>query len=87
MKSWTNLLVAIGSAILLAVFATTTPSPAPADAPAAAFSATRAMADVREIARAPHPTGSAENARVRDYLVKRLQSLGLTVTTSAAPLA
>jgi hypothetical protein len=86
MKSWTNLLVAIAAAIVLAVFATTTPSPAPGNAPETAFSATRAMADVREIARAPHPTGSAENARVRDYLAKRLQSLGMTVTTGAAPL-
>jgi len=87
MKSWTNLLVAIAVAILLAVFATTTPSPAPATAPAGDFSATRAMADVREIARAPHPTGSAENARVRAYLTKRLQSLGMTVTAAPAPLS
>lgn len=87
MKSWTNLLVAIGSAILLAVFATTTPSPSPANAPATDFSAVRAMADVRETARAPHPTGSAENARVRGYLASRLQSLGMTVTTSEMPLS
>ena len=87
MKSWTNLLVAIAVAILLAVFATTTPSPAPANASETSFSATRAMADVREIARAPHPTGSADNARVRAYLTARLQSLGMTVTASPAPLS
>lgn len=86
MKSWTNLLVAIAVAVLLAVFATTTPSPAPASAPESDFSASRAMADVAEIARAPHPTGSAENERVRTYLAQRLQSLGLTVTTQATPL-
>ncbi|RYY25128.1 MAG: M20/M25/M40 family metallo-hydrolase [Sphingomonadales bacterium] len=87
MKSWIHLLVAVAGALLLAVIATTTPSPAPADAPASAFSAGRAMADVHEIARAPHPTGSADNARVRAYLIARLQSLGMTVTTSSAPVA
>ncbi|MDF7773673.1 M20/M25/M40 family metallo-hydrolase [Sphingomonas sp. AOB5] len=87
MKGWTNLLVAIAGAILLTVIATTTPSPAPADAPATAFSATRAMVDVREIARAPHPTGSEENRRVRAYLTERLESLGMTVTSVSMPLA
>lgn len=86
MKSWTNLLAAIAGAILLAVLATTTPWPKPGDAPATDFSAARAMVDVREIARAPHPTGSAENARVRAYLTARLQSLGMTVTSSGASI-
>ena len=87
MKRWTHLLVALIGASLLAVFAAMTPSPVPADAPATEFSAMRAMADVREIARAPHPTGSAENARVRDYLTQRLQSLGMTVVSRTAPLS
>lgn len=42
-----------------------------------AFSAARALEDVRAVARATHPTGSAENARVRDYLADRLRSMGL----------
>lgn len=87
MKHMMHLLVAAVAAILLAVLATTTPFPAPADAPAGDFSAGRAMADVREIAKAPHPTGSPENARVRAYLTQRLQSLGMTVTTSSDPVA
>ncbi|WP_066795535.1 M20/M25/M40 family metallo-hydrolase [Sphingomonas soli] len=86
MKNWAYLLIAVAGAVLLAVIATTTPRPAAQDAPPTEFSATRAMADVREIARAPHPTGSAENARVRAYLTARLQSLGMTVTTSSAPV-
>ncbi|RYE02104.1 MAG: M20/M25/M40 family metallo-hydrolase [Sphingomonadales bacterium] len=87
MKNWAYLVIAIALALLLAVIATTTPWPVPADAPATEFSAARAMTDVREIARAPHPTGSAENARVRAYLTARLQSLGMAVTTSSAPVA
>lgn len=79
-------LVAIAGAVLLAVFAQTPPRPLPGDAPASEFSAGRAMADVRETARAPHPTGSAENARVRDYLAGRLRALGMSVLTREAPL-
>ncbi|MFT4178200.1 MAG: M20/M25/M40 family metallo-hydrolase [Thermomonas sp.] len=86
MKNWTCFLIAMACAALLAVFASATPTPAPANAPATGFSAVRAMADVREIARAPHPTGSAENARVRDYLTRRLQSLGMSVASRTAPL-
>lgn len=87
MKSWTNLLVAIAGGLLLAILATTTPWPAPADAPATAFSATRAMADVRAIGSKPHPTGSAEDAQVRAYLTQRLQSMGMTVNESRGPLS
>lgn len=50
---------------------------APENAPATEFSAERAMRHIREIARAPHPVGSAEHARVRDYLVGQLNALGL----------
>lgn len=49
----------------------------PASAPAVEFSAERAMRDVREVARAPHPVGSAEHARVEAYLRARLEALGL----------
>ncbi len=49
-------------------------------APPGEFSADRAMRHIREIARAPHPVGSAEHARVRDYLVRELSALGLEPT-------
>lgn len=65
-------------AFLLAVWTTQVPKPRPADAPAAAFSAARAMTDIEEIARAPHPVGSAEHARVRAYLSDRMAQLGLS---------
>ncbi len=44
------------------------------------------MADVRAIARAPRPTGSAENARVRAYLLARLRQLGMTAEIQATAL-
>lgn len=84
---WWPLLLALAAAALLAVRATTPPAPLAADAPAGSFSAERAMADVREIARAPHPTGSADNARVREWLAGRLARLGLTVRTTRNPMS
>lgn len=56
------------------------PSPVAASAPATVFSAERAMVHVREIARAPHPPGTPEHDRVRDYLVAELTKLGFTTT-------
>ncbi len=35
------------------------------------------MAHVREIARRPHPIGSAEHARVADYIAGEIRKLGL----------
>lgn len=52
------------------------PDVAPVSAPAAAFSAERAMQDLRVIAAEPHPTGSAAHDRLRDYLVDRLRAIG-----------
>jgi hypothetical protein len=46
-------------------------------APPMEFSAARAFEHLRVIAREPHPTGSAPNARVRDYLVQQLKEQGL----------
>ncbi|HEY8574373.1 M20/M25/M40 family metallo-hydrolase [Phenylobacterium sp.] len=76
-----RLLALIGALIVAALIAWAgerPPKPEPATAPATAFSAERAMADVREMARAPHPMGSPENRRVRDYLVGRMAALGLS---------
>jgi hypothetical protein len=65
------------------------PASAGPDAPLTEFSAGRAMRHVRSIAARPHPTGTAENARVRDYLVGELRRLGLEpevqATESFAP--
>ncbi|GAA4037706.1 M20/M25/M40 family metallo-hydrolase [Parerythrobacter jejuensis] len=82
MKKYGALLAAIVGGLLLAIWATTPPSARPADAPETLFSASRAMEDVRTIAAEPHPTGSAQNAEVRAYIIARLQSLGMEVTTT-----
>jgi hypothetical protein len=60
------------------------PDPQPATAPLSGFSAERAMAHVAEIARRPHPVGSAEHTRVREYLVGELGKLGLDVVRQRA---
>ena len=60
------------------------PEPRSAAAPPAEFSAERALAHVREIAQRPHPAGSPDNARVRDYLVAQLRALGLDVEVQDA---
>src|SRR5881227_1079326 len=48
-----------------------------ANAQLTSFSAERAMKHVLAIAQRPHPIGSAEHDRVRDYLVAQLSNLGL----------
>ncbi len=49
----------------------------PESAPADEFSAGRALRTIEEIARAPHPVGTPEHDRVRDYLAGELRTLGL----------
>jgi hypothetical protein len=50
--------------------------PLPASAAPQDFSAARALDQIRAIAQKPHPLGSAEHRRVRDYLVAELTRLG-----------
>lgn len=64
--------------VLLSLLATRPPAVVGSDAPATEFSAVRAMAHVRAIAQAPHPVGSAEHTRVRNYLVEQIEKLGLS---------
>ena len=78
------LLIVLG---LLAIHSVEPPAAADANAPLAEFSAARAMRDVREIAKAPRMLGSAENDRVRDYLVGRLRELGASPAVQTATVA
>jgi hypothetical protein len=59
------------------------PDPLPAGAPGGEFSAERAMVTVRAIAQRPHPVGSADHDRVRDYVLGEFTRLGLTPATQA----
>lgn len=74
-------------ALLIAVLTLQSPRPAPLNAPATDFSAARAMTDVNEIARRPHPIGSADHARVQAYLLQRMTALGLETTTQTGPIS
>ncbi|ADG09102.1 peptidase M20 [Caulobacter segnis] len=66
--------------LALGAWSLRTPAPLPVDAQPTAFSAQRAMADVTALAQAPHPTGSAQIAKVRDHLLTRMSELGLEVS-------
>ena len=75
---------AFGTAIALLVLcallvrhASQPPAPIPATASPTEFSAERAFVHVREIAQRPHPIGSRDNARVREYILGRLRAFGL----------
>lgn len=61
---------------VLSLYLQRPPAPVPANAPQTDFSSARAMELVKVIAAKPHPLGSAEHARVRDYLVTQLAGLG-----------
>ena len=69
--------IAIILGLAVAALSLQTPAPVSKSAPADQFSALRAYDDIQAIAKAPHPVGSAEHDRVRDYLLGRLTGLGL----------
>ena len=71
---------AIVAAHLLTYPPSATISAEKGELPANEFSTNRAMVHVREIAQKPHPVGSEENARIRDYLVEVMRDqMGLEV--------
>jgi hypothetical protein len=62
----------------LSIYAQSPPRAEPESASASVFSAGRALRHLAVIAAKPHPTGSAELAEVRDYLMRELTAAGLT---------
>ncbi|MFC1947770.1 M28 family peptidase [Chloroflexota bacterium] len=52
--------------------------PAPTDSPAEVFLAANSARHIKAISSVPHPMGTVENERVRDYIVDELSRLGLT---------
>ncbi|KPF78714.1 hypothetical protein IP88_03155 [alpha proteobacterium AAP81b] len=83
MARWLGLFIVLALAGGIAWRASLPPSPQSATIAADAFSAGRAMADVRVIAARPHPTGSAANTDVRAALTARLRAHGFSVRTQA----
>jgi len=72
--------VTLVALLLVSAFASTRtglPRPVPANAPDSVFSSSRAMSTLVEMARRPHPPGSPEHARVRNFLVSELAELGM----------
>lgn len=61
----------------LIVRSLSTPTPLPESAPAADFSSARALRHVSALAERPHPPGSADHARVREYILAEIRALGL----------
>jgi hypothetical protein len=68
---------------VLAWVASRTPAPLSASAPALQFSAGRAFTDVQQIGVKPHPSGTVEHDRVRDYLLGRCKAMGLETRIQA----
>jgi hypothetical protein len=64
----------------VAVWRIMPPSAVPESSPPTVFSANRALTSLREIAKAPHPSGSVEHARVRQYLQDEFTRLGIPVS-------
>ncbi|MHC5011003.1 MAG: M28 family peptidase [Planctomycetota bacterium] len=54
-------------------------------APEDRFSAERAIEHVRVVAREPHPLGTPEIAKVRAYILRQLEDLGIEVTLQETP--
>ena len=82
-----GLAVALVALALLTALPIIPPNPLPESAPKTTFSAQRAMEDLRVVAREPHPIGSAEQERVRDYILGKAQTLGLSTEVQRAEVA
>ena len=77
-RGWSELALVFAAGLLLAWLASVTPRPLPADAPVDRFSAGRAMLDIAQLARVPHPLGSVQDDAVRGDLLGRLRALQLS---------
>ncbi|WP_410769124.1 M20/M25/M40 family metallo-hydrolase [Fontibacillus sp. BL9] len=73
----TLIILCIAGAILTGLLQISAPKPADSNVSPEEFSSSRAMKYLENIAREPHPLGSAAHDRVRDYLLSELKLLGL----------
>ena len=72
-----GMIIVILALIITGLYHATPPAPLLASVSPSIFSSARAMSTVRHIAQKPHPIGTYENAKVRNYLVAELKALGL----------
>jgi hypothetical protein len=72
---------------LLAVYRLSPPAAVSSQAPAIDFSSGRAMQHLKIITERPHPVGSAEHGRVREYIIGELTALGLKPEVQEASVA
>lgn len=84
LQKWGALLITIMISIVLAAISITPPAPMGLGTSVDQFSSARAMKDVVIIATKPHPTGSEENEKVRNYLSDRLTDLEMELSFSAS---
>ena len=75
--AWAAIFAAAGLA-WFAIIAQGPPEALPAEAATDVFSSGRAMQHVERIAVEPHPMGSSQAVKVRDYLKITLEGLGLS---------
>lgn len=71
-------------AAALAYYAQLPPTPKPANAPPTEFSAERALAHIRIVAKENHGMGSRANDAVRQYIFDQLKALGLDLQIQTA---
>lgn len=78
-----GILLTLVVAVVTTVIQTLPPAALPTDAPDDQFSAGRALRHIQAIAGRPHPTGSMENAVVREYILAELRAMELDTETQA----
>ena len=71
------IVLVLGLLIGLSIYAQSPPHAAPAGISPSSFSAERALRNLSVIAAKPHPSGSAEQEEVRNYLMSELKAAGL----------
>jgi hypothetical protein len=80
------LLLAVALCAFIQLSAIAPPEPLPAAGSLDRFSAERAQRHLEVIAQRPHPIGSMDNARVRDYLRAELEALGFRTELQRTPV-
>jgi hypothetical protein len=71
------ILFVLAALVVLALYGQRPPAPVAANAAPELFSAQRALPKLFELAKKPHPIGTAANAEARAWLIAELRALGL----------